>query len=141
MSAGKHRTGALSTVESLFIRLAQLFSYHYLKSGRAFTFATSKNRLMECYFCFKNQMETTIKQSEEERNKALEVAKRLYTEYRPMKEQVDILRGSLGMEALPDIKDENEGFTPEYDYYASLKILHVTAGACKNCLGTDLKIL
>ena len=58
-------------------------------------------------------MESTIKQSEEDRNRSLEGAKRLYEDYKCMKEQVDIMRSKIGLEKLSDITDEEEHITPE----------------------------
>ncbi len=58
-------------------------------------------------------METTIKQSEEERNKALENAKQIYEDYRPLKDEVDMLRDSLGLERLPDVLGEEEKLSLE----------------------------
>lgn len=49
-------------------------------------------------------MENTIKQTNEEKLKALESAKRLHQEYKPLKEQVNHLRDSIGL----DKTDENE---------------------------------
>ncbi|CAE1330454.1 Zinc finger C4H2 domain-containing protein [Acanthosepion pharaonis] len=61
-----------------------------------------------------NLMETTIKQAEDERNKALEATKRLYEEYRPLKDEVDSLRAMIGLIKLPDLQEEEEKLTPEY---------------------------
>lgn len=43
-------------------------------------------------------METTIKQAEEERNKALDNARMLFEEQRLLKEQLELLKNSLGLE-------------------------------------------
>lgn len=59
-------------------------------------------------------MESTIKQAEEERNRALENAKQLYDDYRPLKEEVDVLRGRIGLDPLPDVHDEDSKLTPQY---------------------------
>ena len=53
-------------------------------------------------------METTIKQAEEDRNKALENAKHLFDEQRMLKDQLDMLRSSVGLEALLDNPSEND---------------------------------
>jgi len=53
-----------------------------------------------------NIMETTIKQSEEERTKALQESKRLLKDYQPMKEQINKLREMLNLEKLPDNEDD-----------------------------------
>nr|CAG4641318.1 EOG090X0H8R [Eulimnadia texana] len=54
-----------------------------------------------------NAMETVIKQAEDCRNKALEVARHLHNEYQPLKNEVDRLRREcLGLESLPNIGEE-----------------------------------
>ncbi|WAR08350.1 ZC4H2-like protein, partial [Mya arenaria] len=60
-------------------------------------------------------MEGTIKQAEEERNRSLDTAKQLYEDYRPLKTEVDSLRGRLGLQPLPDIHDEDENITPQQE--------------------------
>jgi hypothetical protein len=52
-------------------------------------------------------METTIKQADEERTRALQDSKRLLKEYQPMKEQINKLREMLNIEKIPD-NDEDE---------------------------------
>jgi len=54
-----------------------------------------------------NIMETTIKQSEEERTKALQESKRLLKDYQPIKEQINKLRDMLNLERISD-QDEDE---------------------------------
>ncbi|CAF4310534.1 unnamed protein product, partial [Rotaria sp. Silwood2] len=54
-----------------------------------------------------NIMETTIKQAEEERTRALQDSKRLLKDYQPIKEQINKLRDMLNLERLPD-HDEDE---------------------------------
>ena len=51
-------------------------------------------------------METTIKQAEEERTRALQDSKRLLKDYQPMKEQINRLRDMLNLEKLPDNDDD-----------------------------------
>jgi DnaJ-domain-containing protein 1 len=51
-------------------------------------------------------METTIKQSEEERIKALQESKRLLKDYQPVKEQINKLRDMLNLEKLPDNEED-----------------------------------
>lgn len=58
-------------------------------------------------------METTIKQAEEERNRSLESTKKLYEEFHPLKDEVDQMRGIMGLEKLPDLQEEEEKLTPE----------------------------
>ncbi|KAJ8314934.1 hypothetical protein KUTeg_007084 [Tegillarca granosa] len=60
-----------------------------------------------------NLMESTIKQAEEERNRSLDSAKRLYEEYKPLKDEVDKMRGTIGLDKLPELQEEEEKFTPE----------------------------
>ena len=60
-----------------------------------------------------SQMETTIKQAEEDRNRALESAKRLYEDYRPLKQDVDHLRSSCSLDRLPDVMEEDPKLTNE----------------------------
>ncbi|KAH3829589.1 hypothetical protein DPMN_102815 [Dreissena polymorpha] len=59
-------------------------------------------------------METTIKQAEEERNRSLENAKLLYDDYKPLKDEVDLMRRRIGLEPLLDVHDEEEKISPEY---------------------------
>jgi len=52
-------------------------------------------------------MESVIKQAEDARNKAVEVARHLYNEYLPMKADVDRTRREcLGLDILPDLQEE-----------------------------------
>jgi hypothetical protein len=51
-------------------------------------------------------METTIKQAEEERTRALQDSKRLLKDYQPMKEQINKLRDMLNLEKLPDNEED-----------------------------------
>ena len=60
------------------------------------------------------QMETTIKQAEEDRNKSLETAKRLYEDYQPLKQHVDMLRASVGLDRLSEVSEDEPKFTPKY---------------------------
>lgn len=57
-------------------------------------------------------METTIKQAEEERGKALENAKRLFEECLPLKEEIDVLRIRAGLQTQPDVSDEADRLKP-----------------------------
>ncbi len=51
-------------------------------------------------------METTIKQAEEERTRALQESKRLLKDYQPMKEQINKLRDMLHLDPLPDNEED-----------------------------------
>ena len=46
-----------------------------------------------------------MKQSEEARSRSLESARRLHTEYRPLKSQLDRMRQQLGVAPLEDLAD------------------------------------
>lgn len=59
------------------------------------------------------QMENTIKQSENDLNKLLESTRRLHEEYKPLKEHVDALRMTLGLQRLPDLCEEEEKLSLE----------------------------
>nr|CAG4651447.1 EOG090X0H8R [Simocephalus serrulatus] len=60
-----------------------------------------------------NAMESVIKQAEDARNKAVEVARHLYNEYRPMKAEVDRTRREcLGLDTLPDLQEEDGSQIP-----------------------------
>nr|XP_006823443.1 PREDICTED: zinc finger C4H2 domain-containing protein-like isoform X2 [Saccoglossus kowalevskii] len=61
-----------------------------------------------------NLMETTIKQAESDRNRSLEKARRLHDDYMPLKQHVDSLRASLGLEKLPELYHEEDKLTPDY---------------------------
>lgn len=58
-------------------------------------------------------MENTIKQSESDLNKLLESTRRLHDEYKPLKEHVDALRMTLGLQRLPDLSQEEEKLSLE----------------------------
>ncbi|XP_048839512.1 zinc finger C4H2 domain-containing protein isoform X2 [Brienomyrus brachyistius] len=60
-----------------------------------------------------NVMENTIKQSENDLNKLLESTRRLHEEYKPLKEHVDALRMTLGLQRLPDLCEEEEKLSLE----------------------------
>ncbi|KAK7478881.1 hypothetical protein BaRGS_00029862 [Batillaria attramentaria] len=61
-----------------------------------------------------NLMEATIKQAEEERGRAVESAKKLYEEYRPLKDEVDHMRGKMGLQPLTELQEEDEKLRPEF---------------------------
>ena len=60
-----------------------------------------------------SQMESTIKQSENDLNKLLETTRRLHDEYKPLKEHVDALRMTLGLHRLPNLNEEEEKLSLE----------------------------
>lgn len=69
-------------------------------------------------------MESVIKQAEDARNKAVEVARHLYNEYRPMKAEVDRTRREcLGLDTLPDLQEEDGSQIPPG--FASLQIFEI----------------
>ena len=51
-------------------------------------------------------MESTIKQSNEEKLRALESAKRLNSEYKPLKDHINHLRDSIGLDKTDDNDDQ-----------------------------------
>lgn len=59
------------------------------------------------------QMETIIKQAEDERNESLEMAKRLHLDYKPVKDGVDRMRMDIGLHRLPDLHEEEDNIAPE----------------------------
>lgn len=61
-----------------------------------------------------HSMEVVIKQSEEERNRHLEMAKHLHQEYQPLKEVIDKLRSDIGLHPLPELHEEDDKITPEF---------------------------
>ncbi|KAL7834214.1 hypothetical protein SRHO_G00284610 [Serrasalmus rhombeus] len=61
-----------------------------------------------------NVMENTIKQSESDLNKLLETTRRLHDEYKPLKEHVDALRVTLGLQRLPELSQEEERLSLDY---------------------------
>ncbi|KAK1787715.1 hypothetical protein P4O66_015937, partial [Electrophorus voltai] len=65
--------------------------------------------ICECVY-----MENTIKQSENDLSKRLESTRRLHEEYKPLKEHVDTLRLTLGLQRLPDLSHEEERLSLDY---------------------------
>jgi hypothetical protein len=51
-------------------------------------------------------METTIKQAEEERIRAVQESKRLLKDYQPIKDQVNKIRDMLNLDRLPDNEED-----------------------------------
>ena len=51
-------------------------------------------------------MENTIKQSEAERERGLETLRLLHEEYKPLKRDIDKMRGSLGLDKVASLEDE-----------------------------------
>ena len=58
-------------------------------------------------------METTIKQAEDDRNRSLDSAKRLYEDYRPLKDQLDSLRTSVGLDHASGLDEDDPKLTQE----------------------------
>ncbi len=52
------------------------------------------------------KLETTIKQSDEEKQRALELAMRLKNEYKPLKESINYLRESIGLNKFDETEDD-----------------------------------
>ena len=51
-------------------------------------------------------METTIKQADEERGRALQESKRLMKDYQPIREQINKIRDVLNLDRLPENDDD-----------------------------------
>ena len=51
-------------------------------------------------------METTIKQADEERSRALQESKRLMKDYQPIREQINKIRDVLNLDRLPENDDD-----------------------------------
>ena len=63
-----------------------------------------KNNILTYFF----QMETTIKQSQTSRDRCLENVRRIHADYTPLKEEIDKMRDSLGLDKLPGLPDEDK---------------------------------
>lgn len=89
--------------------------------------------MLHIYYVPKNtrpcppQMESTIKQSENDLNKLLETTRRLHDEYKPLKEHVDALRMTLGLHRLPNLNEEEEKLSLESVYTHQQTQAHKTA--------------
>lgn len=97
--------------------VSHLFQVEWEKSLLSETASCSIGELLKEQF-FKSvsivfQMENTIKQSENDLNKLLESTRRLHEEYKPLKEHVDALRMTLGLQRLPDLCEEEEKLSLE----------------------------
>jgi len=56
-----------------------------------------------------NAMETVIKQAEESKRNAMDSARRLFDDYRPLKHDVDLMRTELlGLDKLPELPNEDK---------------------------------
>lgn len=73
-----------------------------------------------------NAMEAVIKQSEEDRNRHLDIAKHLNREYLPLKEQVDKMRDEIGLPRLPELHEEDDKFKPDFFEKATVTDWHHT---------------
>ncbi|XP_053436103.1 zinc finger C4H2 domain-containing protein isoform X2 [Nycticebus coucang] len=84
-----------------------------------------------------NVMENTIKQSENDLNKLLESTRRLHDEYKPLKEHVDALRMTLGLQRLPDLCEEEEKLSLERACHVTSKFIgmHLYALCAKPRVG------
>jgi hypothetical protein len=71
-------------------------------------------------------MEAIIKQSEEDRNRHLDIAKHLNREFVPLKEQVDKMRDEIGLPRLPELHEEDDKFKQEFFEKQSLNDWHHT---------------
>ncbi|RZF40102.1 hypothetical protein LSTR_LSTR002505 [Laodelphax striatellus] len=77
-----------------------------------------------------NSMENVIKKAEEARTRALERARRVHDDYRPLKMDIDRLRRDyLGLDRLPELhEEERELITPEMFASRSFFDKHYKAG-------------
>ena len=55
-----------------------------------------------------SKVEKTMKQSEEEKKRALESVRRLHSEYKPLKENLNALRESIGLDECNSENDNDE---------------------------------
>lgn len=71
------------------------------------------------YTLYSIQMETVIKQAEENRTRSLSLANRIHEEYVPLKGEVDHMRREyLGLHPLPEIHEEEGSIiSAEYVLY------------------------
>ena len=51
-------------------------------------------------------METTIKQAEEERTRAVQESKRLLKDYQPIRDQINKIRDMLNLDRIPDNEED-----------------------------------
>ncbi|XP_046848307.1 zinc finger C4H2 domain-containing protein-like [Xenia sp. Carnegie-2017] len=55
-----------------------------------------------------NMMENTMKQSQKSRDRCLDNVRRLHADYIPLKEEIDKMRDSIGLDKLPGLPDEEK---------------------------------
>lgn len=83
------------------------------------------------------QMETVIKQAEENRNRSIGIANRVHEEYLPLKHEIDHMRREyLGLNPLPDLHEE-EGSVISAEYvFASvlMNLFGISRGCSTNCI-------
>ncbi len=58
-------------------------------------------------FSLEKKLETTIRQTNDEKRRAFESAQRLKTEYNPLKENITNLRESIGLDSLEDGQNDD----------------------------------
>ena len=69
-------------------------------------------------------METTIKQAEEERLRALQESKRLIKDYQPIKDQINKIREVLHLDKLPENDDDETALmTMQFVFFFSLDFI------------------
>ncbi len=75
---------------------------------------------------FHSKVEKTMRQSEEEKKRALESVRRLHSEYKPLKENLNALRESIGLDECNSENDNDESVLIEsflrYFYFLSLNL-------------------
>ncbi len=76
---------------------------------RGTTCSRVKSNYFDILFPISFKMETVIKQAEESKRGALESARRVVEDYRPLKHEVDLMRTELlGLEKLPDLPNDDK---------------------------------
>lgn len=79
-----------------------------------------------------NAMEAVIKQSEEDRNRHLDIAKHLNREFVPLKDEIDKMRDEIGLPRLPELHEEDDKFKPDFFEKASVNDWHNPVGEAFN---------
>lgn len=79
------------------------------------------------------QMETVIKQAEENRNRSIGIANRVHEEYLPLKHEIDHMRREyLGLNPLPDLhEEEGSVISAEYVFASVLMNLFGVSRGCR----------
>ena len=57
-------------------------------------------------------MENVVKNAESDRNKSFESACRVFEDYEALKQHINMQRGSIGLEQIPNLEDEDKRINP-----------------------------